>query len=640
MSNRISERVADFLRRYPPFDALNTPDVQALALEVDILYREKGSFVFREGEDTHNCFYVVHKGAVDLRVSAREELVDICDEGDIFGLRPLMAGEKYQLEAQTREESLLYAIPLSAFRPFVQSYEAVGNFLLESFASNTRNPYSRAHSGKLLSGSRKEARPAGSGLRYNEVIPVIPRKKVVSSSPDTPASEIARLMSSKKVGSVLVLDAGRPVGIVTDKDLRNQVATGNFPISAPAHSIMSSPVITYPTKLSLTQAQLAMMKNDISHLCLTEDGTPDSQVVGVLSKYDLVLAMGNNPEVLMRAIKRTRKINRLRAIRIQIQELLRGYLEANIPMSIIMRLIAELNDACAKRVVELALKKAGEPPVPFAWLAMGSQGRGEQLLQTDQDNALVFADVPEERLPETSGYFQDLAKRINRNLKRIGYDYCPAEMMASNPDWCLCLSEWKHRVSQWIINPGKNEVLLSSIFFDYNLTHGNRELVTQLSAHIFESVRKYPIFFYHLAAGALQNPSPTGFFRQFLVEQDGKHKDFFDLKQRALMPLTDAARVLILSHEIKSINNTAERFEKLAELETNNRELFLSCSYATKALLKFRARQGLQHGDNGRFIALDNLSKEEKIKLKRTFKTIKEVQELIAVRFKVSNLLA
>jgi CBS domain-containing protein len=182
-------------------------------------------------------------------------------------------------------------------------------------------------------------------------------------------------------------------------------------------------------------------------------------------------------------------------------------------------------------------------------------------------------------------------------------------------------------------------VLLSSIFFDYNFTFGGKELVRELSDYIFANVSKYPMFYYHLASGALQNPSPTGFFRQFLVEQDGKHKDFFDLKHRALMPLTDGARVLILSHQVRYINNTAERFEKLAELEPNNRELFLSCSYATKALLKFRTKQGLLHGDSGRFIALDTLTKEEKMKLKRTFKTIKELQELIAIRFKVSSLI-
>jgi CBS domain-containing protein len=302
-----------------------------------------------------------------------------------------------------------------------------------------------------------------------------------------------------------------------------------------------------------------------------------------------------------------------------------------------MKLIAELNDACIKRVIELSLRKEGKAPVAFAWLAMGSQGRGEQLLHTDQDNALVYEDVPGKDAETVQQYFHQLAARVNKGLRTIGYEYCPADMMASNPNWCKSLSEWKQTVTGWIHNPGKEEVLLSSIFFDFNFTYGTRSLVTELSNHIFSNVDSYPMFYYHLASGALQNPSPSGFFRQFLLEQDGEHKDFFDLKRRVLMPFTDAARVLILSHQVRSINNTAERFEKLAELEANNREFFLSCSYATKALLKFRTKQGLLHSDSGRFIALDTLSKEEKIKLKRTFKILKELQELIALRFKVTS---
>ena len=306
-------------------------------------------------------------------------------------------------------------------------------------------------------------------------------------------------------------------------------------------------------------------------------------------------------------------------------------------MPLTMKLVSELNDACIKRVIEICLKEQGDPPVAFAWLAMGSQGRGEQLLHTDQDNALVFEDVPKRRMKAVSNYFLELSKMVNKGLKTIGYEYCPADMMASNPDWCKSLGQWKDTVSNWISNPGDQEVLLSSIFFDYNFTYGTRELVSELSDHIFEHTSKQPVFYYHLASGALQNPSPTGFFRQFLVEQDGKYKDFFDIKRRALMPLTDAARVLILSHQIRYINNTAERFEKLAEVEPSNKELFLACSYATKALLKFRTKQGLLHGDTGRYIALDKLSKEEKVKLKRTFKTIKELQELVSIRFKVTN---
>ena len=636
MSNRIAERVADFLRRYPPFNELTQKDLITLSEAAEIRYRAKGAFIFKEGEPAHDCFYVIHRGAVALRKDQGGEIVDICDEGDLFGLRPLMAGENYKLEAVSQEDCILYTIPIFAFRPLIQRYEEVGNFVIESFASNTRNPYARQSSNAtpgILSGPIS-ARP---DTPFTEILPIHPRKDLVYCTPETPARAVATLMTENNVGSVLVLRDGLPEGIITDKDLRNKIVTGAHPIEAPASEIMTSPVITYPAKMTITRAQLAMMKNGIGHLCLTEDGTPDTPVVGVLSKYDLMLALGNSPEVLLRAIKRTRKIKRLKPIRSRVEYLLKGYLENNIPMSITMKLIAELNDACIKRVIELSLRKQGKPPVSFAWLAMGSQGRGEQLLHTDQDNALVFEDVPEEAAAEVADYFLQLAKRVNRGLKSIGYDYCPAEMMASNPSWCKPLSEWKATVTGWIHNPGKEEVLLSSIFFDFNYTFGNRKLVVALSDHIFSNADKYPMFYYHLASGALQNPSPTGFFRQFLVEQDGKHKDFFDLKRRVLMPFTDAARVLILSHKVRSINNTAERFEKLAELEENNREFFLSCSYATKALLKFRTKQGLLHSDSGRFIALDTLTKEEKIKLKRTFKILKELQELIAIRFKVSN---
>ena len=447
-------------------------------------------------------------------------------------------------------------------------------------------------------------------------------------------------MTKKNIGAMLVVKDELPVGIITDKDLRNKVVTGTFPITATAGKIMSTPIITYPKNLTITQAQMAMMKSGISHLCLTEDGTPNTAAVGILSKHDVMVSLGNNPAVLIKEIKRATRFKQLKPIRNSIQQLLRGYLKMNIPMRITTKIISELNDACTKQVVKIAIQKMEqEPPVRFSWLAMGSLGRSEQLLQTDQDNALVFEDVPEEQLPETTGYFLELGKLVTKGLNKIGYEYCPAEMMASNPNWCLSLKEWKKVTSHWIINPGPDEVLLSAIFFDYNLAYGDKDLVDELSEHIFSTVKKYPIFLIHLASGALKNPSPTGFFRQFLVEQDGANKDSFDIKMRALMPLSDAARVLILSHSIKSINSTEERFEKLAELEPNNKELYMACSYASKALLKFRTKQGLLNNDSGRFISLDTLTKEEKIKLKRTFKTIKDLQELLSLRFKVSNIL-
>ena len=634
MKNTISQRVADFLKNFPPFSFLKQKDLEIISEQITILYKEKDSVVFAVNEDTHDSFYVVHKGAVALRADQQSDIMDMCDEGDIFGLRPLIANENYKMEARTYEETILYAIPISIFRPYALENKAVGNFLIESFASNTLNPFSTSHRGKLY-GEEIEA-----DTKLLDLQEVKYSKKIISCSASTTAQEVAEIMLSKNVGAILVVEETLPIGIITDKDLRNKIVTGAFPITTPASVIMTTPVITYPTKMTITQAQMAMMKSNISHLCITKDGTTNSKAVGMLSKHDVMVSIGNNPAVLLRAIKRAKKFKKIKLIRAGILHLLQGYLDQNIPMTLTSKIISELNDACTKQVIGIVLKKMDSPPpVKFSWLALGSQGRSEQLLQTDQDNALIYEDVAEELEAATKKYFLDLATRINKGLFEIGYEYCPAEMMASNPNWCLSLSECKNKVHHWITNTGKNEVLLSFIFFDYSLSYGDTDLVNNLSDFIFEEVKANPTFYIHLVSGALQSQSPTGFFREFLLEQDGAHKDFFNIKNRALMPLADAARVLILSHSVKSISNTAERFEKLAELEPANSELYLACAYSYKALLKFRTKQGLLHNDSGQYISLETLSKAEKIKLKSTFKTIKELQEIIRIRFNASNIL-
>ena len=638
MKNTISHRVADFLKNFPPFNLLHQKDLEKLSEQISIIYKEKDSVIFTENEKTHDSFYVVHKGAVALKKNQKNVILDMCDEGDIFGLRPLLAQENYVMEASTYEESILYAIPIAVFKPYALENKDIGNFLIESYASNTKNPYSEVHKNNLY-GEIVSQENLNSDKELFDLQPVKYSKKIVTCDRSTTAKEIAKIMTRKKVGAILIVDEMLPIGIITDKDLRNKIVSGDYPITTTAETIMTSPVITYPKKMTVTEAQMAMIKSSISYLCLTKDGTVNTKAVGILSKHDLMVSLGNNPAVLIKALKRTTKIKEIKPIRARIMQLLQDYLDQNIPMTLITKIITELNDACVNRVIDISLDKMNTaPPVKFAWLALGSQGRDEQMLHTDQDNAIVYENVSEVFKDETKAYFIKLATYINKGLFAIGYEYCPAEMMASNPKWCMSLDEWKNQVHYWINNPGKNEVLLSFIFFDYSLKYGDAEIVSQLSDSIFENVKANPIFYVHLVSGALQSPSPTGFFRQFLVEQDGANKDQFDIKRRALMPLTDAARVLILSHSVKSISNTAERFEKLAELEPQNSELYLSCSYSFKALLKFRTKQGLLHHDSGQFIALESLSKMEKIKLKRTFKTIKELQELISVRFNVSNI--
>lgn len=633
MKNTISHRVADFLKNFPPFSFLLQKDLETISSQISIIYKEKNSIIFAENEETHDSFYVVHKGVVALKTRQLNDILDMCDEGDVFGLRPLIANENYQMGAVAYEESILYAIPINVFKPYALENKAVGNFLIESFASNTLQPYSKSHRSKLY-GDELDV-----DAKLLDFQPIKYSKKLISCLETTKAADIAEMMTQKNIGAVIVLKDTLPIGIITDKDLRNKVVTGKYPITVSASEIMTTPVVTYPKKMTITQAQMAMMKSDISHLCITKDGTINSKAVGMLSKHDVMVSLGNNPSVLIKAIKRAKKSKKLKPIRTSIMILLKGYIDQNIPLMLTSNIITELNDACIKQIIEISLTKMNTPPpVKFAWLALGSQGRSEQLLQTDQDNALIYEDVPEELQDATKKYFLELSIHINKGLFDIGYDYCPAEMMASNPKWCLSLEEWKQIVYHWITNTGKNEVLLSFIFFDYSLSYGESELSNKLSDFIFETIKANPIFYAHLVSGALQSPSPTGFFREFLLEQDGVNKDFFDIKNRALMPLADAARVLILYHSVKSISNTVQRFEKLAELEPENGELYLACAYAYKVLLKFRTVQGLMHNDSGQFITLESLSKSEKIKLKSTFKTIKELQEIITLKFNISNL--
>lgn len=638
MKNTISHRVADFLKNYPPFNMLPLAVLEDISLQIQIEYAEKDQLIFQEGGLPHEHFYVVHKGAVALSKAPGQEMVDLCDEGDIFGLRPLMAQENYKMSATTHEESILYAIPIAVFKPFALKNKAIGNFLLESFASNTRNPYAKNHRGKLYGEAFEQADAAP--LPLLDLQQVRRSKKIISCEVQTSIQDIALTMRQHKVGAILVLDKKLPLGIITDKDLRNKISTGAFSVHDSASQIMSSPVITYPETLTVTQAQMGMMASGVSHLCITKDGTPHSEAIGMVSKHDIMLSVGNNPSVLIKAIQRAQKTKDVKRIRLSIMKLLRGYLQQGIPMTLTSKIISELNNACTKQIIDLNLKKmSSPPPCPFVWLAIGSQGRNEQLLQTDQDNAIIFEQETDIHSHENQAYFLSLAKKINKGLLKIGYEYCPAEMMASNPKWCLSISQWEQHVRQWISSPGKNEILLSSIFFDFSPVYGDSALTDQLTDTIFKTLEKHPVFTTHLAAGALQSPPPSGFFRTFLIEQNGLNKDSFDLKRRTLMPLTDAARVLTLSQHIRGINNTAARFEKLADLEPNNKEIYLACSYAIKALLKFRTKQGLLHNDSGRYIDLNSLSKEERVKLKRTFKTIKEIQELINIRFKVSQLL-
>jgi CBS domain-containing protein len=636
MKNTIAERVADFMKGFPPFDKLTSSQLILVAQQVSIIYVQKDKVIYNQGSVLQEHFYLIHKGAVTLQkeLDGRIKRLDKLDEGDVFGLRPLFAKENYAISALGTEESILYAVPIEVFKPIAEQNREVSKFLLESFASNTESPYMSPPDLDIFI-EEYGHQPLEQELFEFQPAPYV--KHVVTSSPETSASDIALLMREGHVSSVIITKNQIPLGIVTSKQIRNHIATGDLPFDTPAAELMTSPVLCYPKSVTIAQAQSSMIKHDVRFLCITKDGTPHSKLIGILSHHDIAVRKGANPAALMRAIKHAGSTKELQKIRESIQLLLEGYLQQGIPLTHFSKIIFELNDATIKRIISRCIAKLNTaPPVQFAWMSLGSQGRKEQLLTTDQDNALVFEDVAPNEIENVRAYFLILARKVNKRLKKIGFEYCVVDTMARNPSWCLTLTEWKEQFSKWSSDTGSDEILLCSIFFDFDISYGDVRLTDKLASHIFEITQNNPMFISKLATSSLRSPSPFGFFRQFLVENDGEYKDQFDLKTRGLTPMIDAGRVLALQFQMRGINNTAERFEKLAELDSANESLFLSCSFAFKAMLKFRVKHGLMNQNSGRFIELSVMTKEEKMKLKRSFKTLARLQNFIKTRFNVN----
>jgi CBS domain-containing protein len=637
MKNSIAERVSDFLKNYPPFNLLTKKKILEISSEVKIIYLEKGKVLFNQNDKIHTYFYIVRNGGISLsKKSEKEEiLIDICDGGDIFGLRPLISKENYLLDATANEESIVFGIPIEVFEAVSEKNLKINKYLITSFASKSFDPYTNEQSSNVFTDYIAKDNLVDSNLNS-----VNYTKKPLSCTVKSTVKEAAIKMSNRKIGCIIVVnDACSPIGIITNSDLKNKIATGLFSIDTSVQEIMSTPVITQSKNLTILDAQLQMIKHKVGHLCITTDGTSNSKLIGILTNHDVLASLGNNPTVILKEIKRAKKTKEIRKIRNKANLLLKSYLEQNIPLSHISKIISEINDSVTIRIIELSLKKMDSPPpVKFSWLALGSQGRKEQLLYTDQDNALIFEDTDDKQYLKAKKYFLKLAGHVTKSLHKVGYEYCPAEIMASNPEWCMSLSEWKNKFNDWIINVDDKAILLSSIFFDYNTIYGEVNLAKELSKSIFETLNERTLIYTFLGKEAIASPSPLGFFKQFLVENNGDRKDSFNIKKRALMPLINAARLLILSKNVSEINNTSQRFEKLAELEPQNKELYQSCAYAFKAILKFKTKQGILHNDSGRIILLESLTKEEKLKLKRCFKPIREIQELLSIRFNLKNI--
>ena len=643
MDNTIPRRIYDFLKNYPPFKLLSKEELLQICGRIIVKYYQAEDFIFKQGDEPDSNIYVVREGAVHLlrEEDGQRTIVETCDEGDVFGIRPLLAEENYLLSAKVIEESLVYAIPVEVFSAALNDNPQVALYMATTFASGAGQRYTMGHKPSLFLDDKS---PALSQFNLVELQSLERSKRPVSCEPDTSIQDAAMIMSEKEVGSIIIVDHEmKPVGIVTDKDFRKKVVTGKVGLSETVSEIMSSPVLTVSPRVTVADVQIEMVKNRINHLCITEDGSRRTKVIGVISEHDLMVSNGNNPAILIKEIQRSKNGGALKNIRERAEVLLKRYIYQEVAISFISTVMTEINDAIIQQCLIIAEASLDQdqwkrPTARYCWLALGSEGRSEQLLRTDQDNALVFEDVEEAEYDSTKTYYLELASRATALLNQVGFEYCPADMMASNPNWCLSITEWQAQFSKWIHEPTPQAVMYCTIFFDFRPIRGVKKLAGELADHIFAQLDDQTIFLSFLARNALQNPPPLTFFRNFVVEHGGEHKDEFDIKARAMMPLADAARVLILNARVSRVNNTFKRFEKMAELEPNNKELYEQAASAYEVLMRYRTLQGLKNSDSGRFFKPTELTKMQRINLRNAFLPIKDLQSLLKVRFQLALL--
>jgi CBS domain-containing protein len=643
MSNVIVNRVKEFLKRYPPFSFLSDSSLELVAKGVEVRYFISGEVLFEQGEPAQNYFFVLKEGSVELTENKDgvAKVVEVCDEGDVFGVLALLGKRPYILNAKTREESLIYAIPVAIFEKILLENSRVSLYFAAGFASGqvvVRSDLSQSQ--KARTAFTEISKDNGlliftgqSDLNYSH--------EVLTCKVGETVAMAAKSMAEKGVGSIVVVNQKKhPVGIITDKDLRNRLVAERKSYDTLVDDLMTSPVMTKSKEADFSSLYLTMIKNRLHHLIFTEDGSPNSPVTGILSDHDILLSQGNSPAVLINALMNTWDIKEMAKIRDRAERLLKYYLENELAMDFVANIISEINDIIIKRAMQIAKNKHDaaypkESKVKFCFLSLGSEGREEQLLRTDLDNALVFEDVQETELEKTKAYMLLIGQEVIEILLACGFHACPADMMANNPKWCQPLSAWKKYFSDWILSPNQEALMHAAIFFDFRPIFGSKALSDEMTHHIYQEIAGKTIFLNFLAKNALMNPPPLGFFRNFIMEKSGEHRDKFDIKLRAMMPLADIARLLVLSHRVVAINNTFKRFEKLSELEPNYKELFLEAGKAYEILMRMRAIEGLRSSNSGRYISPESLGKLQRQLLKNTFAPIDELQKILRVRFQL-----
>jgi CBS domain-containing protein len=618
-------RALTFLAGTAPFAFLPEEAIEQAATHLSMVFHPNDTILFYQGRSPVEHLYIVQKGAAEryFEENGQRTMFALLGEGDIFGGISLLVNDGRAVRSmRTVEDSTFFTLPAGIFLELCERYDLFADYFTNILGKRMLD---RSYAAIIAGSLRPEEEKRHF---FDQSVSNMLTPKLIWCESETSIRQAAAEMSRHHCSSILVKNAaGGYAGLVTDHDLREKVISAGHDTGRPVSEIMSSPLKTISSRSLIFEALMTLMHVNVKHLAVVNG---DGKVEGMITNRDLINAQTQSPLFLIREIQSVEDPGDLKDKSSQQARLIQGLMHSGAKAGNITRLITMISDAVLERVIGFVLQDMPPPPARFAFMVMGSEGRREQTLGTDQDNAVIFEDISDKRdFSRAMEYFLTFGERVCDLLDQAGYHFCKGGVMAKNPKWCQPVSAWKHYFTSWIHTAEAKDLRDASIFFDFRTGYGDIALVKDLRDYLFDALTGWSGFFRHLMENALHFKPPLGFFRNFVVESKGEHRDSLDLKA-AMMPIVDIVRIYALKHRIEA-TNTMERLERLRQDGVLSKETCNELDLAYGFLMQMRFSRQMsaviwEHGDPENYINPKKLSPVERTMLKEIFKLIEKYQ--------------
>lgn len=619
------------LKSIDPFSFLPEEEIDKLSNELFLVKYPKGTLLFVQGRSPVAHLHILQKGAAQRYYERNNQktMIGVLGQGDSFGGISMLLNDSIAIRSlDITEESYFYLLKRERFLELCLNYPAFSEYFTDIFGKRMLNRSYAAIIAKTV------PHDAEALQFFNQSIETICNRNVIFGADHMSIQAAAQAMRAADSSFIFIQnDDGATIGILTEQDLTRKVIAGGIDIKRAVADIISTPLLVISEQALVFEALMAMLQNDVRHLAV-ENNRKD--VTAVVRQREFLVAQGHSHLFLIGEIANAKQIEEIERCRNQIPLLVRDLIANGANAKNVNRFITAVSDVITNRVMQMVLEQSDAPPVPFAFMVMGSEGRGEQTLKTDQDNAIVYADCDADTAEKVNAYFLTVGQKVTAMLDQVGYAYCIGNVMARNPKWCQPLSVWKGYFSNWIHTAEPEDLLQASIFFDFRFAYGDAVLVDQLRAHLFNALEGWSGFFRHLTENGLYFKPPLGFFRNFVVESKGKHRHRLDIKS-AMTPIVDFARIYALKHKIAE-TNTLERLRVLRRRKVLSSAEYEELEKGYGFLMQMRfVRQVTAALDEkmppDNFINPKKLTRIEQTMLKEIFRRIEKFQAKMNFEF-------